>query len=604
MQINLFFTQKAHFTMCLLFIFVAACQQDNIKQSTNISTPQNRPNELLSIEQNYIDNLSNAIGFLDSLLRSNDHSQWLGYYKQSRQAFKAAAPILSAIDKDSYKSLNGPNLLKIHEEDATDIKISNPFGYQVIEEMLFEPSLDTAAITKVSQLTKNRLKLLLENTHLKLEKRHILWLVRDAIIRITTMGITGFDSPALSNSLQESIVEYQTIKNILATYKHLFTDDALYQSWITQIESAQLNLKSNFDTFDRYAFIQNHTHPQLQLWVQTLNNWQVQYEFELAIKHNATSLFSDSTFNLNYFADYHQDPYNKASIALGKRLFNDTSLSKNKDMSCATCHQKDKAFTDGLAIFPKQKRNSPTLAYAALQQSFFHDARAGSLEGQIVNVVNNPNEFHSDLSQMVEAVKANNNYKMAFDTIFNGEISDANIRIAIANYIRDLSPFNSKFDKNINQLENTLSEAEKNGFNLFMGKAACATCHFPPIFNGTVPPHFSESEMEMLGTLTTPDSPTIDDDLGRYHVFKTEERKFFFKTPTIRNISLTAPYMHHGTYATLEQVMNFYNHGGGAGSGLDLPLQTLPSDSLHLSNQEINDIIAFMKTLEDNGLKN
>ncbi|WP_452599649.1 cytochrome-c peroxidase, partial [Pontimicrobium sp. MEBiC01747] len=163
-----------------------------------------------------------------------------------------------------------------------------------------------------------------------------------------------------------------------------------------------------------------------------------------------------------------------------------------------------------------------------------------------------------------------------------------------------LTTFNSKFDRNINGLENTLTAQEINGFNLFNGKAKCATCHFAPVFNGTVPPNFKESELEAIGvpndTLTT---SKISNDFGRYNLFKTEERKHFFKTPTVRNISKTVPYMHNGVYITLEQVMTFYNNGGGSGVGINLEYQTLPTDSLKLKTAEIQDIIAFMKTLED-----
>ena len=215
-------------------------------------------------------------------------------------------------------------------------------------------------------------------------------------------------------------------------------------------------------------------------------------------------------------------------------------------------------------------------------------------------MVENPNEFHSDLKSFLASVETDTAYVQAFETIYSGEFDDSNVRNAIASYIRSLSKFNSKFDRNINGLEETLTASEKNGFNLFMGKAQCATCHFPPTFNGTVPPDFKESEMELIGVpkFKTKGSE-IDDDFGRFNLFKTEEKRHFFKTPTIRNISKTAPYMHNGVYETLEEVMEFYNNGGGAGLGFDLAHQTLPVDSLNLSDSETKDIIHFMEALED-----
>jgi cytochrome c peroxidase len=137
-----------------------------------------------------------------------------------------------------------------------------------------------------------------------------------------------------------------------------------------------------------------------------------------------------------------------------------------------------------------------------------------------------------------------------------------------------------------------------------MGKALCATCHFPPTFNGVVPPRYLETESEVLGVPTRfPALPgtalSLDPDPGRHHVHYAPIFRNAFKTPTVRNAELTAPYLHNGGMETLEDVMDFYNAGGGAGLGLDVPNQTLPSDSLGLTRREMDDVIAFMKALTD-----
>ena len=134
-----------------------------------------------------------------------------------------------------------------------------------------------------------------------------------------------------------------------------------------------------------------------------------------------------------------------------------------------------------------------------------------------------------------------------------------------------------------------------------MGKALWATCHFVPLTNGTVPPFFSEHEKEVIGVPETAANAKLDDDLGFYwrHNQKLEVHRGMFKTPTVRNSELTAPYMHNGVYASLEEVMNFYNLGGGGGMGFDLPYQTLPFDNLQLTKGEEKALVAFMKTLTD-----
>ena len=184
------------------------------------------------------------------------------------------------------------------------------------------------------------------------------------------------------------------------------------------------------------------------------------------------------------------------------------------------------------------------------------------------------------------------------DTLYQNKRISYNIRHAIASYIRTLNTFNSKFDKNLRGEEHNLTSSERKGFNLFMGKALCATCHFPPLFNGTVPPNYSDTEMEAIGTPNLAQNK-LSDDLGRFQLFKTNERKHFFKTPTIRNIAKTAPYMHNGTYKNLKEVVDFYNKGGGIGLGFYLNNQTLPFDNLMLSDTEVNNLVSFMQTLTD-----
>lgn len=588
--------KKAHVIMCLFLVSIVSCKQEKTARYAKVDNQA----LVLKIQEYYTQHLDSCIVLLEELNTVETVSEKIKKYKLARREFKLIEPILAFSDKENYKSLNAPNILKIDEEDATDVKIRNPLGFQVIEELLHEDEVDVAEVNNIVKTTANRLKLIAGNNTLYLKKYHTLWLLRDQIARIALVGITGFDSPVLEQSLTEAKTNYETILFIINTYKIEFSNENLYTDWLNEIKATQKVLEEGeFATFNRFDFIQNHAHKQLELLANTAEDWKVEFPLTLAFNNNITSLFSKETFNVDFFNDYHQleNAMSDEKIALGKKLFNDKSLSKDGVMSCATCHIKDKAFTDGLATFPKQLRNTPTLPYAAYQQTFFHDGRAGSLEGQIVGVVENKNEFHTNLKNLTETVEKDSVYTKAFTDLY-GKVSDFNIRNAMANYIRSLGDFSSKFDKNINKKENTLTASEVNGFNLFMGKAKCATCHFPPVFNGTVPPNFTETEVESIGVPNLTETE-LDDDLGAYNVFKTEERKFFFKTTTVRNISKTAPYMHNGVYETLEQVVDFYNKGGGEGLGYHVPNQTLPPDELNLSDKEIQDLIAFMESLTD-----
>lgn len=599
---------KIYIILIISFFSITSCKKTNSKYSKKITQDEKSQftNDIRTYYFKVLDSASFYIKNLDTLntLKENQKN-----FLESRKWYKKAEPLLIAYDYENYLSLNAPNLLKIEMEDYTEIKKLKPKSYQVLEEYLYgDEAITNKELDRVYSFLQARIPFVKKNHMLyRQTDSHHLKMIRDAIVNIATKGITGFDSPMLANSLNEAIYNYETIAEVLEIYQESFSNDGIYDEWAQEIKQTISTLKSqNFDDFDRYSFIKNHTNYQLELINKTAKDWNIILNTSRVLNPTAANLFSKDFFNIKQFSVPNSPEITPERIALGKQLFNDKKLSKSETMSCATCHQSDKAFTDGLALAmgsngEKLQRNTPTLAYAVYQKSFFYDGRSGGLEDQIVNVANNENEFHIDLNTISERVKNNANYKTQFQELYNGNVNDFNVRNAIATYIRSLAPFNSKFDKNMQGLENTLTKEEKTGFNLFMGKAACATCHFPPTFLGTVPPKFSETEFENLGLTKTDNfiNPILDDDLGLYFPYKVDERKGFFKTSTVRNAELTAPYMHNGAYKTLDKVLEFYNNGGGSGMGLDVPYQTLPSDSLNLKIKEIKAIISFIKTLND-----
>ena len=499
------FLKKAYFLISLFSLsLLLGC-----KDQTSFKTKDLDAIALIRVQ--FSKDISSSIIYLDSI--QSDFKNAKDHYKKSRLAFKYIEPILSTLDVENYNFLNQPNILKIEEEAVTDIKIKKPSGYQVLEEALFAEQLDTTYINKHVTIIQGRLKLIQKNASFKhLKKYHFLWLFRKAIIRIALTGITGFDSPVLSNSLAESKAIYQRLQLYLSYFEADFESTDLYRQWNISFEKSMNLLHKDFDSFDRYTFIKSCTHQQLQLWNATIKDWHVTFPFELAIKNDAASLFSQNTFNMNYFGDPNYSLRTEQKVLLGKKLFYDPKLSGKETLSCASCHLPEKAFTDGLPTSPQVTRNSPTLLYAALQKGFFYDRRAGSLEGQIIGVIENEKEFHTDLKTLEKKVVQDSSYDSLFKEAYPKQIlSQLLIRNAIATYIRSLTPFNSKFDRNINDLENSLTTEEIHGFNLFTGKAQCATCHFAPLFNGTVPPDYKESELELIGV------PQQKDTLKRFY---------------------------------------------------------------------------------------
>jgi cytochrome c peroxidase len=143
-----------------------------------------------------------------------------------------------------------------------------------------------------------------------------------------------------------------------------------------------------------------------------------------------------------------------------------------------------------------------------------------------------------------------------------------------------------------------MSRQELNGFNLFMGKAKCATCHYMPLFSGTVPPKYIRIETEVIGVPKSPLGKKIDPDRGAYDIVNISSLRHSFKTTTVRNAARTAPYMHNGVFKTLEEVVDFYNKGGGVGRGIKIDNQTLSADQLQLTKKETAELVAFIKSLD------
>ncbi len=429
------------------------------------------------------------------------------------------------------------------------------------------------------------------------------------IIKVTTLGFTEYDNPVMKNYLSESVIALNSVRDNLKIFDKLVSPelinktDSLFAAATDFIQSYK-----NADKFNRLDFITDYYPSLSNLVDEYCHELKITYSsYNPNIDLNAGAIFDIQSFR--YFFDTGDKHTQKARVNLGENLFFDPILSGNYKRACASCHQPYKAFTDGFsksaAFEPNQfvGRNSPTVINACLQVSFFDDSRQASLEGQIAAVVNNPKELNNNFTTIVERLEQSEEYKQLFDAAFPGQGITANlIKSAIADYEKTLVGFNSNFDKYLKGDKRRLNASQINGFNLFMGKAKCGSCHFFPLFNGVIPPLYNKSEFEIIGTLENNDfkHPRLDADEG-VALIKTgaAHLKFGFKVPGLRNAALTAPYMHNGSLKTLAEVMNFYNKGGAAGFGIDVSNQTLSRDALGLNKQQINDIIHFLESLTD-----
>jgi cytochrome c peroxidase len=513
------------------------------------------------------------------------------------------------------EKLNGAPLLKV-KRNVEGASVHIPEGMQVLDEWAYSEEIEELKVDFASATQH------LETNFQKLHKAiigrsfsdvELIEASRQNLIRILTLGITGFDTPGSLNGLEESKISL--IANLEFIEPILNENDAsnciaLYKNGIEMLEK-----QTDFGAFDRTSYTKNVIVPLYK----KLSQLQKTLKDDRAIKKPSgwnplsTEIFDDSFLDPYFFAGIDKAEDNEAVRSLGEKLFYDASISANAKMSCASCHNPKLAFTYGAskaqsAVFGETvARNSPTLINAVFADRYFYDLRAFDLKQQTEHVVFNQKEFNTAKESIVNKINRNKDYNDLIKQAFgNKEISSDEFTTAITSYVASLRSYNSEFDQYMRGEKEEIENEIKEGYNLFMGKANCGTCHFAPTFSGLVPPLFSKNESEILGVLDEADTLDfeLDEDLGRsVNGIKSESAWIYersFKTTTVRNVEFTAPYFHNGAYNTLEDVVDFYNHGGGAGLGIEVKNQTLPPDRLGLSHSEKKAIIAFMKSLSDN----
>lgn len=309
-----------------------------------------------------------------------------------------------------------------------------------------------------------------------------------------------------------------------------------------------------------------------------------------------------------------------AKIALGKELFNDKRLSQDGTINCASCHNKDLGFTDGHAVaigIGQQTgvRNAPTVINAAFYQRLFLDGRAASLEEQALGPFLNPIEHGlKTQQQIVDIVSLDPQYRQQFSHVFKATdsvITATQIAQAIASFERTLIAGNSAFDRYLFGRDwQALSASEARGMRLFRRKGNCGNCHEISAKDAL----FMDNRFYNLGVSFAKVNSQIGEfvqtlragedadefsftdaqqaELGRFNVTHTIADIGKFKTPTLRNVALTAPYMHDGSIATLAEVVEYYDKGGEKNPYLDSAIFPLK-----LSDQEKKDLVAFLQAL-------
>lgn len=280
-----------------------------------------------------------------------------------------------------------------------------------------------------------------------------------------------------------------------------------------------------------------------------------------------------------------ENPLTPRRVALGRKLFHDRRLSRNGSMACASCHDPGRAFTNGARIArgatgSSGTRNVPTLVNRVWGASFFWDGRATTLEQQALGPILNPDELGAT-PDAVLALARSRRYWQEFLSAFGNEPTIVDVAGALASYVRTILAGGAPYDRFVSGETDALTESARRGFVLFRTRARCTTCHAGPLL--------SDEEFHNTGVAWR-DGTVVDE--GRYRVTRSPADRGAFKTPTLREIARTAPYMHDGSLPTLESVVEFYDGGGRANPGLDREVRRL-----NLSPRDKKDLVAFLQAL-------
>jgi len=524
----------------------------------------------------------------------------------------------------AYKKINGP--LPVEWETEVFEKFEKPYRREGAGLTLATLYLEEETITKDSLFNLIRSSVLSAKaysedsitTHLN-KFDHFYLCNRLFLLNLAAIYTTGFECPDPKRIIPELRIMLTGIYSTYLSFNESFKETPLPSNYLELYKQAIEFVNKQPDSheeFDHFTFIKKYVNPLFSQNQELIRQYNVSSKsyVDYSLNKNSNSIFSKSLYKGQNAKGIFLRVYDEKTLAeierIGKLLFYDPILSGNNLRSCASCHKPTEYFTDTILTTSLQynrtlflERNSPSLINSTYNHLLMADGKHFSLQDQAKAVITNSLELACLEKDILKKVLSCSEYKNAFKQLLKytpqePELSLEHISSAITLYYSKFSAYTSSFDDAMNNNAELYTQA-KQGFNVFMSKAECATCHFAPQFNGVKPPYVG-SEFEVLGVPKDANYTGLSPDVGRYIVNPANETSRAFRTGTIRNAPRTKPYMHNGVFNDLNEVIDFYDGGGGAGRGLDVPNQTLSSDSLHLSKDEKSLLVAFITSLNEN----
>ncbi len=541
----------------------------------------------------------------------------------ARRKLKAVDIWLRYLEPIAYKKINGP--LPVEWENEVFEKFEKPYkregaGLTLAELYIDEPDASKDSLLRLITLSSDALSTFrADSITRQLDSfDHFFLCNRLFLLNLAALYTNGFECPDKKNIINELHHMLQDVKPIYLAYNKSFPHTPISPEYIGLYNRMTEYVKQqspDYEQFDHYTFIKDYVNPLFGLNQRLINLYGVVSKSynDYTLNNDCYSIFDKSLYTPQNSKGVYSLVSDKEILseirATGKKLFYDPLLSGNNQRSCASCHKPKEFFTDtsaatSLQFDGKQRlpRNTPSLVNVVYNHLLMLDGKHLSLQAQGKDVITNPVEMGGNEKEVLEKVLSCKEYKTAFRRFLKyipeeKEISFSQIVSAITFYYKDFSDYYAPFDDAMNK-NAPIDAGALRGFNLFMGKAQCGTCHYVPQFNGVPPPYIS-SEFEVAGTPADKNYSRLSDDKGRYVINPAFETMRAYRTNTVRNMEHTAPYMHNGVFTTVDEVIDFYDGGGGAGRKLKIDNQTLAADSLKLTVNEKKDLISFIHSLNE-----
>lgn len=541
-----------------------------------------------------------------------------------RKRMKGMDIWLRYLEPIAYKKINGP--LPVEWETEVFEKFEKPYKregagltladlYLAENEIekkqllgLIQQSLQAGHIYEQDSITDN----LKTPDHFFLSNRLF-------ILNLAAIYTTGFECLDTTAVIPELRSMLNDVLAVYTSFNQTFTDKPIDDAYLSLFKNAigfVSTQSSAYSEFDHFTFIKKYVNSLFSMNQEFIRRYRVSSKsyVDYSLTKASTSIFSKNLYSgqntKGIFLRVTGEKVLSEIDAMGKLLFYDPILSGNNERSCISCHNSESFFTDNVSQTAFQfnktdrlERNTPSLLGTPYNHLLMADGKHFSMKDQAIAVITNKEEMNADEKEVMKKILSCKVYKKKFTEFLSytpqeKEISMEHITSALSFYYGKFSMYDSPFDEAMNS-DKKLAENVQKGFNIFMSKAQCATCHFVPQFNGVKPPYVG-SEFEVLGVPKDTLYTEVSADKGRYLLNAADETANAFRTGTIRNASKTGPYMHNGVFKDLNQVIDFYDGGGGNGHGLKVSNQTLSSDSLHLTTGEKQALISFIESLTEN----